>query len=290
MPGVKSYASMRPTPTGWRNLAWKLLLAFAIFLLLSAGIAVPTALVWPLVWTILLAWGGLVVAVSTNNLFDGARPMRWASVALAVGAYAALALPGVIARHEPGRVVEAIGPVAALTLAAHLPRRDLPRALRDWALVLALALFFGLGVIAMSQVVISFGVIFFLSAVLLPPLVAEAVSLFVRRLDLFDGSALAPLLGPVAGTIIGLSVFTFGLANRAMPPVWLLIFNLIAALLMGGALLLNLLLRPMVEAASGAYEAPQDGLDPRHALVELSHGPILISLAIYLLMRLGQLA
>ena len=66
-----------------------------------------------------------------------------------MGAYAALAIPGVVA--EPAQMVGALGPVAALTLAAHLGRRDLPRALRDWALVMGLGVYAALGFVAKAR-------------------------------------------------------------------------------------------------------------------------------------------
>jgi hypothetical protein len=287
MPAVKSYAGTRPAHSGWRGLGWKVVLAVLIVLLLSLGIAVPAAVVWPAIWSTLLAWGALVVGISASNLLEGMRQVRWSWVALSVGAYAALAVPPVIGR-DPSRLVEAAGPVAALTLAAHLARRDLPEALRDWSLVVGLALYFGLGVVAMAQVVLSFGIALFLVAVLFPPLISEAIALVLRRVDSLRGSALMHFAPPVVATLVALVVFSFGVLNRSTQPVWLVVFNLIAAVLIGGALLLSQGLRPLIEAASGANEPPTDGVDLRRALVELSHGPVLISIAVYLSLRIAQ--
>jgi hypothetical protein len=125
-------------------------------------------------------------------------------------------------------------------------------------------------------------------AVLSPPLISEAIALVLRRVDALRGSALVHFAPPVVATLVALVVFSFGVLNRSTQPVWLVVFNLIAAVLIGGALLLSQGLRPLIEAASGANEAPTDGVDLRRALVELSHGPVLISIAVYLSLRMAQ--
>ena len=57
--------------------------------------------------------------------------------------------------------------------------------MRDWALVTGLAVYAGLGFVAVSQVITltGFGLPFFLLVALFPPLVAEALLLLLRRFD-----------------------------------------------------------------------------------------------------------
>src|SRR5918912_1853507 len=166
MPGVGRHTSVSlPARHGagmsasGGGLGWKLPLAllFATILLVSLSIPLPASLLIGLVRSTVLLWGGLVVGIAASNLFAGdirERPLPTTRVAwtvLTIGAYAALAIPGVVV--EPTRMVEALGPVVALTLAAHLGRRDLQRALRDWAVVVGLALYAALGFVAVSQVI-----------------------------------------------------------------------------------------------------------------------------------------
>jgi hypothetical protein len=273
------------------NLLAKLLISISIVLVASLGIAVPLDLVWTLIRAALLLWGGLVVGIAANNLFESGRDVRLAWVALAVGAYAALAVPAIVS--EPGKLVDALGPVAALTLAAHLGRRDLPGALRDWALIMALALYAALGVVSMWLVVDSFrgfGPLVFLVAVLFPPLVFEAALLLLRRVAGLRDSLPAHLAALALSASLAMLVFSVTLLNRSTPLLWALIFDLAAGLLIGGALLVGLLTRPMVEAAAGHPQAPSSRAGLGRALVELSHGPILISLAIYFSLRLLNIA
>src|SRR5436190_23635287 len=81
---------------GWLNLGWKLPLAllFAILLLISGNIYVSAPLVVALVRITLLLWGGLVAGIAASNLVEVKPGLRWAWVALTIGAYAALAVPG----------------------------------------------------------------------------------------------------------------------------------------------------------------------------------------------------
>src|SRR5205085_7103688 len=109
-------------------------------------------------------------------LFTGLGRLPLALVLLAGGAYATLAVPAV-AVPDPSKLVDALGPVTALTLVAHLARRDLPQALRDWAVLVGLALYAALGILSMWTVISSFSrndlsaLVVFAFAVLLPPLI-----------------------------------------------------------------------------------------------------------------------
>lgn len=275
----------------WLNLGWKLLLAAVILLLMSTGNPVS----WLLSWTFLnpiqatlLVWGALVVGIAAGNLFEGTPALRWAWGALSVGAYVALSLPTLVT-NTPSRIIDALGPVAALTLVAHIGRRDLQRALRDWALVLALALYAALGVHAMWLVVGVFsndGPLVFLVAVLLPPILFEAIMLALRRVSLASGRSPAPIVALLLATLLSTVAVSMNLLNRQTELQWFLLFGVIIAALIGGGLLISYLTRPLVEASSGAYRPTHHALDLTRALVELSHGPILISLALYIPLRL----
>jgi hypothetical protein len=278
---------------GWLNLAWKILLAAALLVLMSVGNPVTWAMAWGVlnpIPAILIVWGGLFVAIAAGNLFEGTRGLRFGWTVLTLGAYLALTIPGVL--FSPDRLVDALGPVAALTLAAHLGRRDLPRALRDWALVMALSLYSALGVQAMWLVVNSFGnsvgPVFFLVAVLLPPLIFEAVLLLLRRVESLRDNLLAHIVGLVLATSVAVVVFSLTLLNSTTQLGWRVIFGLLVGILIGGALMIGLLTQPLISAASGSRTAanPARGINVGRALVELSHEPILISLAIYIPLRL----
>lgn len=275
----------------WVNLAWKLLLAALILLLMSIG----SPLSWLLSWTFLnpiqatlLLWGALVVSIASGNLFEGTSTLRLAWAALSVGAYIALTLPTLVT-NTPSRMIDALGPVAALTLVAHLGRRDLQRALRDWALVMSLALYAGLGVQAMWLVIGVFsnaGPLVFLVAVLLPPILFEAIMLALRRVSPAGGSILVPLIALTLATLLSTVAISMNLLNRQTEGQWLLLFGFIIASLIGGGLLVSYITRPLVEASSGAHRPTRRAVDLARALVELSHGPILISLVLYIPLRL----
>ena len=138
---------------------WKILLAAAILLLMSVGT--------PISWLDVLGRSQSHPCHPDHcgALFRGCGFCATSSMALArltphldpahSRAYGTLTIPGVLI--GPDRMVDALGPVAALTLVAHLFRHDLPRALRDWALVMALSLYTALGVQAMWLVINSFG-------------------------------------------------------------------------------------------------------------------------------------
>ena len=295
---------------GWLHFLWKLLLATFIFLLMFVGGPLVSILVLPSFVTLLLVWGGLVVGISASNLYEGTYSLKWAWIALVVGAYLALSLPEIVRQpQEPSKLVDVLGPVAALTLSAQLARRDLPRALRDWAIGMGLALYVALGMIAMWSVVISFGrdaPLVFLVAILLPPLIFEAVLLALHKVSSLAENFAAHVIALAVSTALAMVVFSFTLLNRSTSLLWSVVFGALAGLLIGGALLVAFSTRPMVQAASGAGEALAGGMDPsvlrflaspiqansgsgqalRRALVELSHGPLLISLAVYLPLRL----
>src|SRR5438093_4599958 len=115
MPGVRPHNSVTlPARHGagmstmGGGLVWKLPLAllFATLLLVSVSIPLPGSLLLGLVRSSVLLWGGLVVGIAASNLFDGAPATRIPWTALTIGAYAALAIPGVVV--EPARLVEAL--------------------------------------------------------------------------------------------------------------------------------------------------------------------------------------
>jgi hypothetical protein len=250
------------------------------------GIPLPGNLI-VLVPITLLAWGALFVGIASSNLFEGLPAIRWAWIALTLGAYGALVIPGVVAGIP--RLADALGPVAALTLAAHLGRRDLPQALRDWALVMGLAFYTALGVQAMLLLT-TFGVVVFVVGALFPPLLLEATLLLARRLTNRPESLPITLAALLLSTLLAVSALAWTLLNRSTQPLWLAIFALAVGLLIGGALLVSHLTRPLIEAASGAYDGKGKGYNFRRALVELSHGPILISLVLYIPLRLLGMA
>lgn len=276
----------------WVGLGWKALLVAVLLLLMS----VDSPLSWALAWAFLnpiqptfLLWGALLVAVACGNLFEGAPSIRWAWSALTVGAFLALAIPGLFLGAP--RLLDALPPVATLTLAAHLGRHDLNRALRDWALVMGLALYAALGVQAMWLLASAFGLGVFVIAALLPPLIYEAISLLLRRVR-FSTEGIRDAAALVLATALAVSVISLTQFNRSIPLFWSALFHLIVGLIVGGALLVFALTKPLAEAAFGAYANPgrARSLHLRRALVEFSHAPILISLALYIPLRLFQVA
>lgn len=279
---------LRPATSAWHNLVWKAVVAVLILLLMSAGIPVSSSLFWGWIWGTLLLWGGLVVTVCASEMFNDLAGLRWAWVALSVGAYVGLSVPG-IAGQDPSKLVDALGPVVALTLVAHLARRDLLHALRDWALIMGLALYVALGVTSMWLVVFAFGnygLVVFVIAVLLPPLVLEGVLLLLRRMTSTNGNLPVQLAAVALSTALPIAILSATQLNPSTRLFASLIFDLFVALLIGGALLVSLLTRPMIEAASAPRGASTTGIKMGRALVELSHGAILISLAMYIPLRL----
>jgi hypothetical protein len=293
MPGTGTPDSipLRPSASPWHNFGWKLLAALLILLLLTAGIPVSAGFLWVLVWGTLLLWGGLVVAIASYNLLSAPGNLLRVWVALALGAYAALVVPGIF-KQDPSLLAAALAPVAALTLAAHLGRRDLPLALRDWALIMALSLYAALGVASMSLVITGFGgttpngLIVFIVAVLLPPLILESLLILIRRTGRLGENLWAQLGAVILATALPIVVLSLTQLHSATPLFASLAFDLLAGLVIGGALLVSLRTRPMIEAAAATRGGSQAGAKLGRALVELSHGPILISLALYIPLRL----
>ncbi len=279
-----------PAPRAtWITLTWKILLVVAIVLLMSVGNPLSWFVAWgflnPVPATLLL-WGFLLSGFASHNLFEGSRRNRLVWSLLTVATYGALTLPGLLI--GPERTVEALGPVTALTLAAQLPRHDLPRALRDWALVMGVALYSSVGVQAMWLVANSFAnrLAPLILLVLLPPLVFEALSLATRRLGRRTNITAANLIALILATALAVVLFSFTMFNADTEPLWRVIFGLLVALLIGTALLIGLLTRPLVSAASGSRASTAPGLNLARTLVELSHDPILIALALYIPLKL----
>jgi hypothetical protein len=266
---------------GWHNLGWKLLLAFLLLLVMVVDLQASGSLFLALMALILVIWGGLFVAVSGVNLFGGPLSRRLAWVALAVGAYSTLALAGTF--KGAAVLSDALGPVAALTLVPHLGRRDLTEALRDWLVVMALALYAAIGIISMWLLITTLRLPVFFIAVLFPPVVFEAALLLFARLR--AQPRVANTLAVLLSTLFGMSVFSVTQFNRATPLEWSLLFSLIVGLLIGGAMLIGLLTRPLVEAACGGGASATNRLVLR-SFIELSYGAILIAIALYIPLRL----
>ena len=273
-PGAPPHPPLQPPTHTWRALLWKLILA--ALLLLAALFGVPAtdrAFLFILSATIVL-WGALFVGGALWPLLLAPTNLRFAWVALAVGAYAAFAIPS-IATGDAARMLDALGPVVALILAAQIGRHDLAGALRDWAVIMGLALYGALGVVAVWAI-LPFGPTAFLVAVLLPPVVSELALLLLRRAPRI-GDVGRQALAVLSATLLSTLIISFTQYNTRMPAGWALFFSLIIGLLIGGALLLSLVTRPMFGAV---------GSGPMRALVELTHGALLIALAVYIPLRL----
>ncbi len=269
---------------GWRNLAWKLLLAALIFLLMLVGIPLSPTLLLTLIQLVLLGWGALFAALVAGNLFaSSAFPLRWAWRALSVGAYLALAVPAV--RSTAPRMLDALVAVAALSLSAHLGRRDLPAALRDWAIVMGLSLYTSLGIMSMWLVVSNFGLAGPV-ALLLPSLLVEVVVLLLRRAGALEDSVPAHLLALAVATAFAVLAFSYVLLNPSTPLLVTLIFDLLIGLLVGGALMVSWLTRRLIEPVMSTPESSFRGVDLGRPLINKKNGPMLIAMAIYVPLRL----
>jgi hypothetical protein len=152
---------------------------------------------------------------------------------------------------------------------------------------MSLALYASLGVHAMWLLGVfgRFGPLVFLLAVLLPPILFEAILLALRRIG-GPGSLLPPGVALLLATLLSTVVVSVNLLNQSTELTWRLLFDLVVAVLIGTGLVVSYFTRPLVEAASGAHRPHPRAVDLGRALVELSHGPILISLALYLPLRL----
>jgi len=281
---------MRGTPTpqlrtsrraghrvGWQNLLWKLLLALLLLLITLLDVRVPQAIFVALTVLLLVSWGGLFVGACGLNLFGGPPARRSAWVALAAGAYLTLAITGIV-KGTPV-LSDALGPVVALTLVPHLGRRDLQGALRDWAVVMALALYTAIGIISMWLLITTLRLPVLFIAVLIPPIIFEVALLLFGRLRIKPGikSGFAIALA----SLFGMSVFSLTQLHPNTPAYWSLLFGLVVGALIGGALLVSLLTRSLMEAAAGERSSLL-----LRSFVELSYSAILISVAIYIPLRL----
>ncbi len=273
-------ASTASSSQRWRALIWKIILAALLFFLLSVG--VPGQFLPSFVQSTLVLWGALFVALAGSSLFRDTTSIQWAWCSLTIGAYAALTIP-IVFTGDPTKTINALGPVVVLTLVAHLGRHDLQRALRDWAVVVGLALYTALGIGAAWIVMASFGWVVFSVAALLPPLVLEVALLLARRL-----AGLSELqryvFALVPATLVAIGIISSTQLNPNMDLTTSIIFDAIIGVLIGGALLVSLLTRPMTEAASG--EAGQSGMNVSRALLEFTHSALLIALAIYIPVKL----
>jgi hypothetical protein len=291
---------VRPSTAAWQELGWKVLAALLILLVSALALPVASAvlgqlgngLTAPLVllaWTpcVLLLWGGAMVLVAERNLYAGPAALRSWWVTLALGAYAALAIPALFSNGSANSAA-AFAPVAALTLVAHLARRDLPQALRDWATIMAIALFSALGVQAVWVLMIYYlmtpeNLLVLALVVLCPPVILDALLIPLRSTGNLRDSLWAEPAAVFLSAAVPVAVF----ASLEMRPGFLsapwLVFVLAIVVLVGGALMVSLLTKPLADVASGGASG---GGGLGRALVQLSHGSLLIALALYLPLRL----
>jgi hypothetical protein len=138
-------------------------------------------------------------------------------------------------------------------------------------------MYVALGVQAMWVLVSSLGLPVFFIVAVGPPLLFEALMLlFGRSGQRSVRGYVAPLLLTTATSVALLSFTQF---NRSMLPGWLVFFGVVVGVLIGAGLLLSYVTRRMSEAASGGQSGSNQ---MARSLVELSHGPLIISLALYL--------
>ena len=275
-------AGTGPGSQRWRALVWKVGLAVVLFALLFIGVPSPGLLLPYTVKPTVLLWGALFVWLAGSSLFQHTPAIRWSWCALTVGAYAALAVP-VIVVGDSTRTVDALGPVVALTLAAHLGRHDLQRALRDWAVVISVALYTALGIAAMWSVLTTVGLTIFSLGVLLPPLALELMLLLLRRVaGLSNGRRYALTVLPA--TVLAVAIIATTQLNPTRTLTISIVFGVIIGVLISGALLVSLLTRPMTEAASG--RAGSGDISISRAFIEFTHGAMLIALVLYIPLKL----
>ncbi|HUP27651.1 MAG TPA: hypothetical protein VM409_04385 [Chloroflexia bacterium] len=260
--------------SGWRHLGWRLLLAAFILLLMSLDVPIPGTVIYILLPVTLLVWGGLLVTIADGNLYCGPGNLRVAWSVLAAGAYLAVSVPGLV-RGMPS-FLDALGMVVPLTLVPHLARRDLTIAMRDWATLTGVSLYAALGVQAMWVLVSSLGLPVFFIVALLPPFLFEAAILVLDRRAMKRQNTVIAL---ALATTVATSLLAATQFNRNMVPAWLGVFGFAVGLLLAASLVLTTLSRPLIEAAAGSDRRRNP---VARSLVELSHGPILISLVLYL--------
>jgi hypothetical protein len=268
-PGVPSVeTSTQP----WRTLLWKLVLTALVLLVVLFGLPATDHALLILLSTALITWGALFLGGVLWRLLDAPTRLKPLWIALALGAYAALVVPP-LSTGDVTRALDALGPVIVLTLAAQLGRHDLAGALRDWAALMGLALYAALGVIALWSL-LPFGPTLFAFALLLPPVLAELFLLILRRTSGTTSLRLMAIAA-LAAALISTVAISFTQLNIRTPAGWTLIFITATGVLIGGALLLSLLTRPLFITMPG----------PVRALVELTHGAFLIGLAVYIPLR-----
>lgn len=270
---------------GWHNLGWKLLLALLLLLLMLVDVSVPGSFFVLLIPISLLLWGGLFIALASFNLFGRPLHIRLAWCALTLGAYLALLLPGML-KGTPV-LADALGPVAALTLVPHLGRHDLSAALRDWAALLALSLYTAIGILSMWLLITTLRLPVFFIAVLFPPLLFEMALFLLAGLHIRQ--RIRDTIAVLLPTFCGMAVFSFTQFHPNTPLYWSLLFSLIVGSLIGGALLISLLTRSLVDAASGGREAVL--MRPfLRSFVELTYSALLLALALYIPLQLLGMA
>jgi hypothetical protein len=275
-PGAPSPAQAETPTHPWRTLLWKLALAAVLLVTVLFGIPSTDRALLFLLSTTLILWGGLFVGGSLWGLLVVSPRLKPLWIALALCAYAALAIPA-LSTGDVTRTLDALGPVVALTLAAQLGRYDLAGALRDWATLMGIALYAALGVLALWSL-LPFGPTLFAFAVLLPPIVAELLLLVLRRTSRM-GETARQTVAALASALISTVAISFTQLNIRTPAGWAIFFTLAIGVLIGSALLLSLLSRSLFNTSPGSTRA----------LVELTHGALLIGLAIYIPLRLFAL-
>ena len=264
----------------WRALLWKLLVAL-LFAFVVFGVPAPGNTLLFVIPALILAWGALFVGFAEARLLSAAPPLRLAMSALTVGAYGALALPAVIT-GDATKMLDGLGPVVALTLAAQLARRDLAGAMHDWAAIAGLSVYAALGVQAL-WLLTSFGPAVFSVVVLLPPVTLEVALLLLRSRRLSERAKYRVSIA--VATAISIATITFTQYNSRMPLEWRLFFDGLLAILIGGALLLGLMTRHLFAGGRDVDEGSMWSVMSR-ALVELTHGVLLLALAVYIPMGL----
>jgi hypothetical protein len=270
---MKASIYIEPSAHPLRTLLWKLGLAALLLLVVLFGLPSTDRALLFLLSATLVVWGATFVGGALWGLLAAPPSLRVAWAALALGAYAALAVPPIWS-GDYTRTLEALGPVVALTLAAQLGRHDLAGAVRDWASLLGLALYAALGVVALWSL-LPFGPALFSFVVLLPPVISELMLLLLRRASRLSEGARYAAAAMVAAIVVA-GAISLTQYNTRMPAGWALFFTAAIALLIGGALILSLATRPLFRTTPG----------PARALVELTHGALLIGLAVYVPLRL----
>lgn len=271
-------ASVHGPRTTWIHTAWRLLLALLVLLVLFLDL--PRVVPLFLLPTALLLWGAFFVAIATGSLLGKRTALQLADVALALGAYAALAVPGLAG--GPARMADALAPVVALTLVPQLGRRDLHKAMHDWALIAALSIYAALAVQALWiwAGTTPLGASFVVIAALLPVLLFEAI----LRLPAHSQPARTAIVAVsvLLPTLVAIAILLLTHLNRATDPFWSVLFGLIVSLPIGFGLVLALVTKPLVYSLPTRRARVSKQFFLGRAFLELSHGVMLISLVTYI--------